>query len=113
MPEHDDDIVVTMLPTEELTEAHRSSVIDVCIAAHDDEEFKSLFRVYIKSGGRHFLTFRGSELVSHAVVTTRWLQPEGHRVLKTAYLDAVSTLPAYQGHGYGTATLRRLASEIG
>jgi len=112
MPEADDDIVVTMLPTEELTEAHRSSVIDVCIAAHDEEEFKNLFRVYIKSGGRHFLTFRGTELVSHAVVTTRWVQPEGHRILKTAFLDAVSTLPEYQGRGYGTVTLRRAAEAI-
>jgi aminoglycoside 2'-N-acetyltransferase I len=111
MPEAED-AVVTVLTTEELTDAHRSAVIDVCIAAHDEENFRNLFLVYIKSGGRHFLTYRGSELVSHAVVTTRWVQPEGHGILKTAFIDAVSTLPKYQGLGYGTATIQRLIAEI-
>ena len=41
----------------------------------------------------------GAELVSHAVVTTRWAQPEGQRVLQTAYVDAVSTAPDRQGLG--------------
>ena len=106
-----DSVAITLVPTEALTPALRSAVIDLCIAAHDDEEFKNLF-TYIPSGGRHFLAYRGSQLVSHAVVTTRWVQPEGHEVLKTAFVDAVSTLPTSQGLGYGSATLRRLATEI-
>ena len=107
-----DDTTVMMLTTEDLTAAQRSSVIDVCIAAHEIEDFRNLFRVYIKSGGRHFLGYRGSELVSHAVVTTRWAQPEDQRVLKTAYVDAVSTLPRYQGRGHASAVMARLAAEI-
>lgn len=103
---------VTMLATEELTDARRSALIDVCIAAHESEEFRNLF-TYIPSGGRHFLAYRAGELVSHAVVTTRWVQPEGHGELKTAYVDAVSTLPTYQGRGYGSEVMRRLAAEIG
>lgn len=101
-----------MLTTEDLTATQKSSVIDVCIAAHENEEFRNLFRVYIKSGGRHFLGYRGPELVSHAVVTTRWVQPEDQRVLKTAYVDAVSTLPMYQGRRHGSAVMARLAAEI-
>jgi aminoglycoside 2'-N-acetyltransferase I len=46
------------------------------------------------------------------MVTTRWLQPEGHPVMKAAYIDAVATLPAFQGQGYGSAVMRRLAEEI-
>jgi aminoglycoside 2'-N-acetyltransferase I len=111
MQEPDDTTVMT-LTTEELTAAQRSAVIDVCIAAHDNEDFANLFIVYIKSGGRHFLGYRGSELVSHAVVTTRWAQPEDQRVLKTAYVDAVSTLPRYQGRGHASAVMARLAAEI-
>lgn len=49
---------------------------------------------------------------NHALVTTRWLQPEGLPLLKTAYVDAVATLPAYQGRGLGSAVMRRLAQEI-
>lgn len=103
--------VVETVPTEELTAAQRAAVIDVCVAAHDNVEFRNLF-TFIPSGGRHFLAYDGDDLVSHAVVTTRWAQPEGQRELRTAYVDAVSTLPAYQGRGYASATMRRLAAKI-
>src|SRR5262249_53480351 len=103
------DLIVTVLSTENLTAEQRSSVVDVCIAAHDNAAFANLFDA-IKSGGRHCLAYRGHELVSHAVVTTRWVQPEGVRVLKTAFVDAVATLPAYQGLGYASAVMRRLAA---
>src|SRR6478735_11112443 len=105
--ERQDAVEVTVLATEELSDARRSAVIDVCMAAHDSEDFRILFS-YIPSGGRHFLAYRAGELVSHAVVTTRWVQPEGHGELKTAYVDAVSTLPTYQGRGYGSEVMRRL-----
>ena len=107
-----DTVLVAALATEVLTAAQRSSVIDVCIAAHDNEDFRDLF-THIPSGGRHFLAYRGPELVSHAVVTTRWLEPDGGRALRTAYVDAVSTLPMYQGRGYGSAVMDRLAAQIG
>ncbi len=106
-------IVVKMLATEELSGDQRSSIIDVCIAAHDNEDFKNLFTIFIPSGGRHFLAYLGVELVSHAVVTTRWAQPEGQRELKTAYVDAVSTLPQFQSRGCASAVIRRLAADIG
>jgi len=103
--------VVVVLSTEELTAAHRSAVIELCVAAHEMEDFRNLF-THIKGGGRHFLAYRGSELVSHAVVTTRWVQPDSLQTLKTAFVDAVSTLPMYQGQGYSSAAMRRLAAEI-
>jgi GNAT superfamily N-acetyltransferase len=90
----------------------RAAVIDVRIAAHENDAFNDLF-TFISSGGRHFLGYRGTDLVSHAVVTTRWAQPEGRAVAKTAYVDAVSTAPDVQGLGYGSAVMRRLAAEVG
>ncbi|MCL4266253.1 MAG: GNAT family N-acetyltransferase [Anaerolineae bacterium] len=104
--------IITSARTEELDPATRTAIIQLCIAAHQEEDFQHLFS-YVPSGGLHFLAYRDELLVGHALVTTRWLQPEGHPILKTAYVDAVSTLPAYQGYGYGSALLRRLASEIG
>jgi aminoglycoside 2'-N-acetyltransferase I len=106
-------VVVRTLATEELTAEQRSSVIDVCVAAHENEEFKKMFTVYIPSGGRHFLAYLGAEVVSHAVVTTRWAQPEGLRELKTAYVDAVATMPQFQSRGCASAVMRRLAAGIG
>jgi len=103
--------IVTSTHTEDLDAATRASIIHVCVEAHQEEDFKNLFS-YISSGGWHFLAYHDDRLVSHAVVTTRWLQPEGQPLLKTAYVDAVATLPAYQGLGYGSAVMRQLASEI-
>ena len=104
-------IFLTSNRTEELEDSTRADIIRVCIEAHQEEDFKNLF-TYVPSGGWHFLAYRGEQLVSHAVVTTRWLQPEGQPELKTAYIDAVATLPAVQGEGYASALLRQMAKDI-
>ena len=105
------DITLTSSFTENLDEATRAAIIHVCLEAHQEEDFKNLF-TYVLSGGWHFLAYRGEQLVSHAIVTTRWLQPEGQPELKTAYIDAVATLPAVQGQGYASALLRQMAKDI-
>lgn len=104
-------IRLTSALTEDLNADMRAAIIQVCIAAHQEADFKNLF-TYVPAGGWHFLAYRADELVSHAMVTTRWLQPEGHPLLKTAYVDAVATRPAYQGLGYGSAVMHQLASDI-
>jgi aminoglycoside 2'-N-acetyltransferase I len=104
-------IEVKSFKTEELSVALRNAIVDVCVMAHQEEDFRNLFS-YVSSGGRHFLAFLSEQLVSHAMVTTRWLQPEGHPLLKTAYIDAVATLPNAQGHGHGSALMRYLANAI-
>ncbi len=50
--------------------------------------------------------------MSHACWVTRWLQPEGLPLLKTAYVEAVATIPALQGKGFGSAVMRGVATEI-
>ena len=62
--------------------------------------------------GLHVLAYDEGQLVGHAVVTTRWLQPDNLSLLKTAYVDAVATDPAYQGQGIGSSVMRHLASVI-
>jgi aminoglycoside 2'-N-acetyltransferase I len=104
-------VIVTSARTQELNADTRASIIHVCRTAHQEDDFIHLFS-YIPSGGIHMLAYREQELVSHAVVTTRWLQPEGLPLLRTAYVDAVATLPVYQGQGVGSAVMRHLASVI-
>jgi aminoglycoside 2'-N-acetyltransferase I len=106
------DHYVEVVATEQLTAEQRSTVIEVCVAAHDSEEFRKLFSHYIPAGGRHFLGYDGEALVSHAVVTTRGLQPDDEPILRTAFVDAVSTLPSQQERGHASAVMRRLAAEI-
>ena len=104
-------IDIRFFKTEELERETRNAIVNLCVIAHREEDFRNLFS-YVSSGAWHFLAFQGEELVSHAMVTTRWLQPEGHPLLKTAYIDAVATLPAAQGRGYGSSLLRHLAQSI-
>jgi GNAT superfamily N-acetyltransferase len=104
---------VRVLTSEELAAAGlRQAVIDVCLAAHQNDEFRYMFTKYFASGALHFVADDGDALVSHAVVSTRGVQPEGLPILRTAFVDAVSTVPARQNQGYGSATMRRLAKEI-
>ena len=104
-------IMVTSARTEELNAETRASIIHVCRTAHQEDDFTHLFS-YIPSGGIHVLAYREHEVVSHAVATTRWLQPEGLPLLRTAYIDAVATLPAYQGQGIGSTLMRHLATVL-
>jgi GNAT superfamily N-acetyltransferase len=105
---------VRVFTSEELAAAGlRQAVIDVCVAAHENDEFRYMFTKYFASGARHFLGFAGDTLVSHAVVSTRGVQPEGLPILRTAFVDAVSTLPSHQNQGYGSATMQYLAEKIG
>jgi aminoglycoside 2'-N-acetyltransferase I len=97
--------------TEELSADTRAAIVYVCRTAHQEDDFVHLFS-YIPSGGIHVLAHRGQELVGHAVATTRWLQPDGLPLLRTAYIDAVATLPAYQGQGIGSMVMRHLATAI-
>lgn len=107
-----DGIAVSVHPTEDLTPAMRHAVIDVCNAANDTTAFAALFDVHIPSGGRHVLGCLDGRIVGHAVATTRYAQPEGLPVLRTAYLDAVATHPVAQHRGVGTAVLRRMGEVL-
>ena len=97
--------------TEALKKPIRDAIIKLCVEAHQEQDFRNLF-TYVSSGGWHFLAYHDELLVSHAMVTTRWLQTKDLLLLKTAYIDAVSTRPAYQDQGYGSALMQQLASEI-
>jgi aminoglycoside 2'-N-acetyltransferase I len=105
-------LTVVARRTDTLDEATRNAVIELCIAAHQEDEFQYLFSKYLPPDGLHLLGSEDGRLVGHAVVTTRWLQPEGHPLLRTGYVDAVATAPDRQGQGVGSAVMRALAAAI-
>src|SRR5215470_2644130 len=90
-----------------LDSAARAEVIALCESAYG-EDFTRLFEEL--TGSVHVLARdeRGA-IVSHAEWVTRWLQPAGHPVLRTAYVEAVATAPDRQGQGLATAVLRILS----
>ncbi len=104
-------MVLRTLRTTELDAATRAAVIRLCLDAHQEGDFENLFS-YLPPDGLHVLADLGEELVGHAVVTTRWLQPLDLPLLRTAYVDAVATAPAHQKQGIGSAVMTQLASAI-
>ncbi len=103
-------ITITTSRTQDLSEAERAAIVSMCTDAHQTD-FSPLFS-FLPPDGLHILGYAEDRLVSHAVVTTRWLQPAALPLLKTAYVDAVATHPRYQGQGIGSAVMRHLASVI-
>lgn len=93
----------------ELTQNDRQALIDLCTAAYE-EAFDHLFDSLPDS--THIIARINNEIVSHAAWVTRWLQPEGLSELRTAYIEAVATLPRYQGQGFGSAVMRNLVPLI-
>jgi aminoglycoside 2'-N-acetyltransferase I len=107
-------ITVTVRATEDLSAAERRRISTLCNDANDTDAFGDLFVVYVRFGGRHFLAYdHDGLLASHAVVTTRWVQPDGYGPVRTAFVDAVATDPARQHAGLSTHVMRRVGREIG
>jgi aminoglycoside 2'-N-acetyltransferase I len=73
-----------------------------------DAAYETATQRYIAALGpaEHLLGMQSEQLVSHLMWVTRWLQPDGHRPLKTAYVEMVATAPDAQRRGYASALLR-------
>ncbi len=101
---------IRLRSTRQLDATVRATIVELCTAAYQ-EDFSHLF-VYLPADGLHFIAYFDEQIVSHAVVTTRWVQPERWPILRTAYLDTVATLPAYQRRGYGRAVMLELTANL-
>jgi len=101
---------VRLRRTRQIDAAMRAAIVELCTAAYQTDFSRFFF--YLPTDGLHFIAYRDDQIVSHAVVTTRWVQPERLPVLRTAYVDAVATLPAYQRRGYGSAVMRELTAYL-
>lgn len=103
---------LAVLPTAALTTAARAAIVALCnrAFAHDpNHDFDTLFDYVTAS--KHVLASFDETLVAHACWAYRWLEPQGLPPLRTAYVDAVATQPAYHRRGIGSAVMQRLAQE--
>jgi aminoglycoside 2'-N-acetyltransferase I len=92
-----------------LSPVQRADLLRLCTEAYD-EDFSDWFGQFSES--THVLAYVDGQLVSHAAWVTRWLQPAGGPLLRTAYVEAVATAPAFQGRGLATAVLRELRTHL-
>jgi aminoglycoside 2'-N-acetyltransferase I len=85
-------------------------ICDLCTEAYGED-----FCQYLEflGSGVHVVGRLDGAIVSHAMWVTRALELDGRASLRTAYVEAVATKPAYQRRGFASSILRRLAAEIG
>jgi GNAT superfamily N-acetyltransferase len=100
---------ITVISINNLLSSQRQEIINVCTEAHE-QDFTPILALF--PDATHVLAHLEDKLVSHACWVTRWLQPDGLPPLKTAYIEAVATAPAYQGRGIGSQVMQRVAAEI-
>jgi aminoglycoside 2'-N-acetyltransferase I len=62
-------------------------------------------------GGRHWLVEVAGRIVSHAAVVERILEVGG-RPVRTGYVEAVATAPAWQGRGFGSRVVAAATEHI-
>jgi aminoglycoside 2'-N-acetyltransferase I len=103
---------VEVLHADQLTSQQLTDIHALCNRAYAvyDVDLEPLFRTFTDT--THVIGWRGSAMVSHAMWVTRWLQPANLPPLRTAYVEMVATEPQFQGRGFATVVMHRLASAI-
>jgi aminoglycoside 2'-N-acetyltransferase I len=105
----DENLKVEILHADQLTSGQLAEIHALCNRAYE-ADLEPLFRTF--ADATHVIGMWGSSMVSHAMWVTRWLQPGNQTPLRTAYVEMVATEPQFQGRGFATAVMRRLASAI-
>ena len=102
-------LAVTVVPNAELSRVLRDAVLALCAAAYEMDFTPFLAQT---EGGTHVMAHHAGKLVAHAAWIDRRLEHAVAGPLRTAYVEAVATAPAWQGRGCATAVMRRLADEV-
>ena len=104
-----EDLVVGVVEEKHLKPDQLIDIHRCCTLAYQ-ENLDPLFVTF--KNPTHVLGYLGKSLVSHAMWVTRWLQPGNDPCLRTAYIEMVATDPHFQGRGFATRIMRRVAEEI-
>jgi aminoglycoside 2'-N-acetyltransferase I len=97
-------LATTELSGEEIAEIRQLMLVAFADDEHggfDDEDWEH------SVGGTHFVLRDGGRIVAHASVVDRDIRVGGAPV-RTAYVEAVATLPELQGRGLGTDVMREV-----
>ena len=105
----DENLKLEVLHADQLASEHLAGIHALCNRAYN-ANLEPLFQTFTDT--THVLGWWGSAIVSHAMWVTRWLQFSDQPPLHTAYVEMVATEPQFQGRGFATAVMRRLASAI-
>ena len=104
------DLTIQILPAAALDPPLQAAVYNLCARAYPGENLDPLWAAY--AADFHAIGWIADLPVSYAMVVTRWLQAGAGPLLRTAYVELAATLPEFQGRGYATALMQRLAAAI-
>ena len=102
-------LAIEVIESGALTPELSREIVDLCTVVFD-EDLTELFEV--ASPTTHVLGRLDGQLASHAMWCTRWLQAGPRAPLRTAYVEAVGTLPEFQRRGFASRVMRRLVDVI-
>jgi aminoglycoside 2'-N-acetyltransferase I len=96
---------ILVVKASDLTNGQQHEILSLCSRAYKED-----FALYLQllTSATHVLAYVGNELASHAAWVERELHQEGIPALRTAYIEAVATLPEHQRKGYGSAVLNAI-----
>jgi aminoglycoside 2'-N-acetyltransferase I len=105
-----DNVVVRERTTAELTTTERAGLRGLFAAAwpggrFTEDDFDHAMR------GPHWLAEVNGVIVSHTSLDERWLEAGGRR-LRTGYLEAVATLPAFERRGIASHLVGRASAVV-
>lgn len=98
-------LTIEVRPASSLAPADHAVILALCTTAYE-EDFTPILAQF--PDPIHIIGRIDTSIVTHALWVTRWLQPQGHPLLRTAYVEAVATLPIEQGRGHATALIAAL-----
>lgn len=104
------DLTLQIIAADAATPPLLAAIRRLCAQAYPGENLQPLWDAYRPDW--YALALMNGAPVSHAMVVTRWLQAGNGPLLRTAYIELVATLPAFQGQGIATALMQRLAQAI-
>jgi aminoglycoside 2'-N-acetyltransferase I len=101
-------LIIVVKHRAEFSIVEAQEVIALCTRAYE-EEFDEILQQF--EDATHVLARLDNVLVSHALWIPRTLVYETIP-LKSAYIEAVATEPAYQGRGFASKVMRFIAGQI-
>jgi aminoglycoside 2'-N-acetyltransferase I len=102
-------LAIEVIDSNTIAPSTLQEIRELCTEAYE-EDFSHAFELL--GPGVHVVGSLDAQIVSHAMWVDRALQVGDRESLRTAYVEAVATRPAFKRRGFGTDVMRRLASEI-
>ncbi|MCG8350596.1 MAG: GNAT family N-acetyltransferase [Chloroflexales bacterium] len=104
-----DRLHIQVMRGELISDIDRRNIISLCNRAYE-EDIAALFNTFVDA--THVLGYFDGSLVGHALWVTRYLQAGTNPMMRTAYVEAVATEPAYRNRGFATSIMKYLVSEV-